>query len=100
MTEYQITQWHEIPSVIVARDGDRVAKVQLPTRFQEAIDEAAMRLGETDANAYLAGWSKTPWIEISGTPTEAAGSVAADLDAQFDEATLNAMLDALNGATS
>ena len=55
MTEYQITQWHEIPSMVVARDGADVAKIQLAARFQEAIDEAAMRMGSTDADAYLDG---------------------------------------------
>ena len=54
MTEYQITSWHQIPSMVVARNGDDIAKVQLAARFQEAIDEAAMRMGETDADAYLA----------------------------------------------
>jgi hypothetical protein len=100
MTEYQITQWHEIPSLVVARDGEIVAKVQLAARFQEAIDEAAMRMGETDADAYLSGWTKTPWVAIDGMPADVAGAVSADLDSQFDEVTLNAILDALNGASS
>lgn len=99
MAEYQITQWHEIPSLVVAREGDVIAKVQLAARFQEAIDEAAMRMGETDADAYLAGWSKTPWIQTDGTPADVADAVASDLDTQLDEASLNAILDALNGAS-
>lgn len=97
MTEYQITQWHEIPSLVVARDGADVAKVQLPARFQEAIDEAAMRTGETDADAYLAGWMKTPWVQADGAPSAVADAVAADLAAQFDAPALAAILDALNG---
>jgi 3-hydroxyacyl-CoA dehydrogenase len=100
MAEYQITQWHEIPSLVTARHGETIAKVQLAARFQEAIDEAAMRMAETDAVAYLAGWSKTPWIEAAGTADEVVEAVAADLDAQFDEAALNAILDALNGVSS
>lgn len=99
MAEYQITQWHEIPSLVVAREGDVVAKVQLAARFQEAIDEAAMRMGETDADAYLAGWSKTPWIQTEGVPADVAHAVANDLDTQLDEASLNAILDALNGGS-
>ena len=51
VTEYQITSWRELPSLVVARDGDDVVKVSLPSRIQEAIDEAAMRLGEADAGA-------------------------------------------------
>ena len=43
MSEYQITSWKEIPSMITVRDGDKVVKSSLPMRFQEAIDELAMR---------------------------------------------------------
>lgn len=98
MTEYQITQWHEIPSLVVARDGDDIAKVQLAARFQEAIDEAAMRMGETDAEAYLAGWMKTPWMPSEGTPKDVAERVATELETQLNEDALQGILDALNGA--
>lgn len=98
MTEYQITQWHEIPSLVVARDGDEIAKVQLAARFQEAIDEAAMRMGETDADAYLAGWSKTPWMPGDDKPAAVAERVAHELETQLNDDALTAILDALNGA--
>jgi hypothetical protein len=35
MTEYQITSWRVIPSMVVAREGDKTVKSQLPMRFQE-----------------------------------------------------------------
>ena len=54
-------RWREIPSMVMARDGADTIKVMLPTRFQEAIDEAAMRMGEIDADAYTAGWNRDPW---------------------------------------
>ena len=38
MAEVQVTRWREIPSMVTARDGDDVVKVQLPARFQEAIE--------------------------------------------------------------
>ena len=39
------------------RPADREhGEVAVPQRFQEAIDEAAMRLGETSSDAYLEGW--------------------------------------------
>ena len=44
MSEFQITRWHQIPSMIIAREGEQIIKIMLPTRFQEAIDEAAMRI--------------------------------------------------------
>lgn len=97
MAEYQITQWREFPSMVVAREGDVVVKVQLAPRFQEAIDEAAMRLGDTDADAYLEGWNKTPWSSAEGAPADIATAIAADLDARFPADALSTMLDALNG---
>lgn len=98
MTEYQITSWHQIPSMVVARSGDDVAKVQLAARFQEAIDEAAMRMGETDADAYLAGWTKSPWLEIDGTPADVASRIATEVESELTDDALIAILDALNGA--
>ena len=83
MTEYQVTRWRELPSMVAARAGDEVLKSELASRFQEAIDEAAMRLGDTGADDYLAGWERTPWTSADGTPAEVLGRVAAELDAQW-----------------
>ena len=100
MAEYQITQWHDFPSIVTARAGDVTAKVQLAARFQEVIDEAAMQLGESDADAYLSGWNKTAWTERDGSPHDVADEVARELEGRFDEAALNAMLDALKGSNA
>ena len=56
MSEYQVTYWRDFPSMVVVRDGEETVKVSLASRFQEAIDEAAMRVGAEDADAYLDGW--------------------------------------------
>ena len=58
-----------------------------------AIDEAAMRLGATDSDAYLEGWRQSDWEERSGTPDEVVEAVAAELDAEYDEARVQEMLD-------
>ena len=50
-----MTRWRELPSMVVARAGDETVKAQLAQRFQDAIDEAAMRLGDTGTDDYLAG---------------------------------------------
>ena len=55
-----MTFWRDLPSLVVAREGESVTKAPLAGRFQEAIDEAAMRLGETGADAYLDGWVDAP----------------------------------------
>jgi hypothetical protein len=92
MSEYQITSWRELPSLVTARDGDDVAKVPMAPRFQEAIDEAAMRLGDTSSDAYLAGWERGPWTPGEGDPAELAATVAADLDATWTPEALTAFL--------
>ena len=95
MSEYQVTYWRDIPSLVTAREGDEVAKAPLPQRFQEAIDEAAMRVGAADADAYMEGWRRTDWSPADGTPGEVADRIAAELEADLDEAAMTALLDAL-----
>jgi hypothetical protein len=86
VAEVQVTRWRQIPSLVVARDGDdEVVKIQLPARFQEAIDEAAMRLSAVDAEAYLEGWARDPWVTVAGSVSEAAEATAADLEAHWTD---------------
>jgi len=96
MAEFQITYWRDFPSMVVARDGDETVKVQLAARFQEAIDEAAMRVGAADADAYLDGWRRSDWTEASGTPADVAGEVSAGLENDLSADALTAMLDKLS----
>lgn len=100
MAEYQITYWRELPSLVVARegsDGQAVAKSPLPQRFQEAIDEAAMRLGATDAGAYLAGWRRSDWAQLDGSTADVADQVAADLERRWPAEAVDAFLAGLDG---
>lgn len=85
-----------IPSMVAARDGDDVVKVSLPQRFQEAIDEAAMRLDAADANAYMDGWTRTEWMEQTGSPAQIAEAVSAELEKRFSEEQLEDILDQLS----
>ncbi|MCZ3388988.1 MAG: virulence factor [Actinomycetia bacterium] len=94
MAEYQITLWRDIPSMVVARDGDDVTKIQLAARFQEAIDEAAMRLGEVGSDDYLAGWTRSDWTTADGDHAHLAGVVAEQLE---NEWTSERTIDYLNG---
>lgn len=100
-TEVQVTRWRDLPSMIVARpagDSDPSAqtKVLLAPRFQEAIDEAAMRLAATDADDYLEGWSRSGWEPSHHTdPASAAESVAGELEQTWSAEALADYLDAL-----
>lgn len=95
MTDYQLTSWRDLPTMITARDGEEVAKIQLASRFQEAVDEAAMRMGDTAAEDYLAGWTRGPWIPAEGTPAEVLDRVAAELDEAWPAERIAAYLDGL-----
>ena len=35
MSQYQIMRWREIPSMVIAREGETTIKVMLAARFQE-----------------------------------------------------------------
>ena len=98
MAEYQITSWRELPSLVVARDGDMQVKVPLPARFQEAIDEAAMLLGDTAADDYLAGWDRGPWTSADGTPADVAAAVVAGLEDRWSPAAVAELLEGLGPA--
>jgi Virulence factor len=95
VTEYQVTRWRELPAMVVARAGDETVKAELASRFQEAIDEAAMRLGDTGAEDYLDGWERSPWAASDGTPAEALDRVAAELDEAWPADRIAAYLDGL-----
>jgi Virulence factor len=95
MAEYQITRWRELPSMVTARSGEEVSKISLSNRFQEAIDEAAMRLGDIDADAYMNGWGRDAWVEMNGSPSDVAAAVALSLENEFSEEKIKTILDQL-----
>jgi len=105
MAEYQITSWRDLPSLVVARDAQgeeaaadqtvAVTKVPLAARFQEAIDEAAMRLGETSSDDYLAGWTRSAWLAGTGDHAALAAAVAAALEDEWPPERVAAYLDSL-----
>jgi hypothetical protein len=50
--------WRDIPSQVVVQRGRTREKVLLSSRFQKAIDRAAMRAGKGSSNAYLEEWRR------------------------------------------
>jgi hypothetical protein len=100
VTEYQVTYWRDLPSLVVARAGDDQTKGPLASRFQEAIDEAAMRLGETSSDDYLEGWTRGEWVAAEGSTTDVCDRVVAELEEAWPPERLSAYLDALGAAPS
>jgi FAD/FMN-containing dehydrogenase len=98
VTEYQVTYWRDLPSLVVAREGDHVTKSPLAQRFQEAIDEAAMRLGDTASGDYLDGWTRGEWTPGEGAGAEVCDQIVAELEEQWSPERVAAYLDALGPA--
>lgn len=88
-----MTSWRDLPSLVVARDGTDVTKSPLAPRFQEAIDEAAMRLGMAGSDAYLEQWQHGEWQSAEGAPDAVVAEVAERLDNDYDDARLQTLLE-------
>jgi hypothetical protein len=93
MPDLTIVFWRDIPAQVIVGKGRRGAKRQLPERFEQAIDRAAMKVGAAETDAYLAEWRKEAQGERPGDPEEIADAEAARLDATYDKARLKALID-------
>lgn len=92
MADLTIVYWRDIPAQVIVGKGRRGAKVQLPERFEQAIDRAAMKVGAQETDAYLAEWRKARIGEAEGDPDAAAAAEAARLDAEYDTERLKALI--------
>ncbi|WGW02943.1 virulence factor [Tropicibacter oceani] len=93
MAELTIVYWRDIPAQVIVGKGRRGAKAILPERFEKAIDRAAMKVGASDTDAYLAEWRKVPSGEVEGDMQEAANAEAARIDTEYDTARIKALID-------
>lgn len=80
MAKYKILYWKGIPSQIRTTDENGRVNKQLPQRFQEAIDEAAMSLGKIGTDSYTDGFEWGDELEHPGTADEVAEAIANELD--------------------
>jgi hypothetical protein len=98
VTEVQVVFWRGIPAQVKARqERTRAARVLTP-RFQDAIDQAAMRAGLTGTDEYLAEWRASEWEERDGSPQQAADRRAAEVEAEYPDERLRALIE--NGGRS
>ena len=77
--------WRDIPAQVIVGKGRRAVKVQLPERFEQAIDRCAMKVGARDADAYLAEWRKAGPHDVAGEAEEVARAEAARLETAYDK---------------
>jgi hypothetical protein len=84
MATLTILYWRDIPAQVVAKAGRTSAKRELPLRFTEAIDMAAMRSGAAGTDAYLAEWRRGDPEPCGDDLDVAAASAAEILDRDYD----------------
>ncbi len=92
MAQLTIIWWRDIPAQVVVRAGRASAKRELPQRFQDAIDRAAMRGGARDTDAYLAEWRRAAPVACGDDIEAAATEAAAALERDYDDARLAALV--------
>lgn len=92
MPNVTIVFWRDIPAQVIVGKGRRAAKVQLPERFEQAIDRAAMKTGAAGTDAYLAEWRRADPYQVDGTDTDIATAEAARLDAEYDVAQIKELI--------
>jgi hypothetical protein len=82
---YQILYWRNIPAQVKVRLGRQRVNRALSPRFQEAIDEAAMRAKTTSTDEYLDEWRSSDAQEAEGDPETLADRLAAELEAAYPD---------------
>jgi hypothetical protein len=92
MPQVTVVFWRDIPAQVIVGAGRRAAKVQLPERFEQAIDRCAMKVGARDADAYLAEWRKAEPYVVEGEAADVASGEAARLDAAFTPEAIRALI--------
>lgn len=91
MADLIIVYWRDIPAQVIVKKGRQNAKRELPLRFTEAIDMAAMRSGASETDAYLAEWRKSDPVSVGDDLEAEAEKAVAALDAEFDRERLVAL---------
>ncbi|MEC9197024.1 virulence factor [Donghicola tyrosinivorans] len=93
MPDITIVYWRDIPAQVIVGKGRRGAKVQLPERFEQAIDRAAMKSGADGTDDYLAEWRKAVVDTREGDPQTLAEAEAARLVEEFDQERIKALIE-------
>ena len=79
--------------MVIAKDESDTVKILLANRFQEAIDEVAMRLDQIGSEDYLSAWTQGDWKEREGTAAEVAHEVASQLEEEFSDEKLASLVE-------
>lgn len=86
MVKKTLIYWRDIPAQVIVQRGRKREKAQLSTRFQEAIDRAAMRAGKGSSDAYMSEWRReSSSVESDAELYEIAKQESNRLEAEFSD---------------
>jgi hypothetical protein len=89
-----ILYWRDIPTQVVARAGRATAKAELPKRFMEAVDAAAMRAGLFNSDDYLTHWRRGEPTPCGDDLDAVVPFAVATLDVEYDAERLRRLVEA------
>jgi hypothetical protein len=92
MAQLTIVYWRDIPAQVIVKQGRKSAKRELPLRFTEAIDMAAMRSGAASTDDYLADWRRADPVECGDDLEAEAEAAARRLEAEYDADKVKALI--------
>ena len=93
MADVVIVYWRDIPAQVIVGKGRKASKIQLPERFEQAIDRAAMKIGAEDTDSYLAEWRKAESYSVNGEPDLIAKSEATRIDTEYTNQKIKQLID-------
>jgi hypothetical protein len=91
-TSHQILYWRDIPVQIKIRSGKNRLNSPLSSRFQEAVDEAAMRAKATSTDEYLEEWRASAWHDSDQDAESLLNSLLDKIESDYPEKILKRLI--------
>ena len=86
MVKKTLIFWRDIPAQVIVQRGRKREKARLSSRFQEAIDRAAMRAGKGSSDAYLSEWRReSSTFDSSDELSDIAQQEISRFEAEFSD---------------
>lgn len=92
LVKVEILYWRNIPVAVKGRGAFATARIDLPSRFQKIMQDAATAVGTYGTDNF---WTDFHWIfagEYEGAVNSCAKSVARELEEQYDYSSLIEMV--------
>ena len=93
MGEVTVVFWRDIPAQVIVQKGRKRERRQLPERFIQAIDRAAMKAGLADSDGYLEQWRKGQPSPCGDDLVAEADKAAAEIEKRYDIQALKILIE-------